>query len=179
MVIGLMGYKGVGKDTVGRYLAEKYDFERRAIFDKGKELTSKVFLLDNTIMEKFKNDEDYKVKLAYDGDEQYMELRSMSFRKFLQRLGEGVRYAFGEDILIRDFFSPEDTTRNIVVTDVRREDEAKMVQEFGGVLWRIDRPGHESDGDITERVSMDYDALIFNNKGYKELYEKVDDLLGA
>jgi hypothetical protein len=36
----------------------------------------------------------------------------------------------------------QSTAKSIVITDVRFENEAQLVQRLGGTLWRVERPGH-------------------------------------
>ena len=68
--------------------------------------------------------------------------------------------------------------RSVVIDDVRFPNEAEMVFELGGELWRIDRPGvsydgsHESEGGLE---SITPDRVIVNDGTIAQLKEKIYD----
>ena len=66
--------------------------------------------------------------------------------------------------------------RCVVIDDVRFPNEAAMVFDLGGELWRIDRPGvsydgsHESEGGLEDITP---DRVIVNDGSIDQLLEKI------
>ena len=65
---------------------------------------------------------------------------------------------------------------SVVIDDVRFPNEAAMIRDLGGELWRIDRPGvsydgsHESEGGLEDITP---DRMIINDGTITQLKEKV------
>jgi hypothetical protein len=63
-----------------------------------------------------------------------------------------------------------------VIDDVRFPNEAAMIRELGGELWRIERPGiaydgdHESEGGLEDITP---DRVIVNDGSIDQLLEKI------
>jgi hypothetical protein len=68
--------------------------------------------------------------------------------------------------------------RSVVIDDVRFPNEAAMIRDLGGELWRIDRPGityncdHSSEGGLEDITP---DRVIVNDGTIAQLMEKVYD----
>ena len=66
--------------------------------------------------------------------------------------------------------------RSVVLDDVRFPNEAAMIRDLGGELWRIDRPGvsydgsHESEGGLEDITP---DRAIVNDGTITQLKEKI------
>ncbi len=72
---------------------------------------------------------------------------------------------------LREEYQPHIPT---IITDVRFEDEAKVVRELGGILVRIERPGLIStDQHQSEQGEFDVDLTIVNNRSLEELQQEV------
>jgi hypothetical protein len=158
MIIGLSGYARSGKDTVANVLINQYGFERVAFADPIRDML--VFV--NPILE---NGSRLNEELRDIGWEN-LKLRS-EVRRLLQELGMAGREIMGNDIWIISFLKKlEDPNVHYVVTDVRFENEAVMIKQLGGQLWRIER---ESVGPVNGHVSelelntWDFDRVIHNN----------------
>lgn len=175
MIIGFHGVKGSGKDTAAQYLIDNYGFKKRAFADKLKEAVANLFGIPLQEVDEFKTFEYYvQVEPGVTG---------LSWRKFLQRFGtEMGRNTFGKDFWvdqwedslyqIADF--PNDV--NIVVTDVRFQNECHTIQRLGGVVFRITRPGHEPDGHASEKRLPDIllDGEISNDSTIEDLHKDVE-----
>lgn len=104
-------------------------------------------------------------------------------RPFLERLGDGCRKVFGEDFWIEQalgefgsddeiFWGNVDT--KIVVSDVRKRNEADYIKYLGGKLIRIDRPGFAARDFEWELADYDrWDAVITNAGSIQDLEEKI------
>lgn len=71
---------------------------------------------------------------------------------------------------------------NVVVTDVRFENEAAMIRELGGCMWHVTRPGgpvieqHESEAGINVALN---DCRIVNDADITSLFYTVKETLEA
>ncbi len=168
MLIGLTGYKGVGKDTAAQWLIDEQGYVKLAFADKLKEAVANLFGLTLGEVELLKNDLTW-VSIHWPLSE---GVREMSFRELLQRFGtEMGRHTFGEDFWVeiweREFYDINTTTGRhipIVATDVRFENEAQKIHELEGKLIRVMRPGYDSDGHASEvELPSHYiDAVVMN-----------------
>ena len=179
MLIGLAGYAGAGKDTVGKILTDWHGFKRIAFADKVKELALKI---NPTVWDNFEEVDVpliwYVDKLGWDQAKQDEQVREL-----LQRIGQGARDILGEDVWLdaatRDYVYGD----KVVFTDVRYPNELEYIHDMGGNVWWIHRPGvqpvnsHESENSI-KIEDTDY-FLNNSNSGALSLEEKVIHALGS
>lgn len=92
----------------------------------------------------------------------------------LQKLGtEGVRNVIGADTWEKAGRRRIETCpQHVIVTDVRFHNEAQLIHDLGGELWRIDRPGLPP-GQHASELAMEswtkWDRILVNNKGIEDL----------
>jgi hypothetical protein len=166
VIIGLTGYKGVGKDTAGEYLTT-LGYERLSFADGVRDLCEAinpnvggVLLADHIIDVGWEH-----FKVWGDG------------RRLLDNCGKGVRDIIGEDSLVRAAARKVKPDRSYVITDLRFPNEADWVAAQGGVLWRIIRPGSKC-GYMDRFVdSLACVYQINNREGIPELHRQVDQAL--
>ena len=67
----------------------------------------------------------------------------------------------------------------VVVEDLRYLNEAELVKNRGGEIWRIKRPDYQCNGHIseTEMKGIDPDLTIRNNGSVEELHAMIDSIL--
>ena len=66
--------------------------------------------------------------------------------------------------------------RSVVIDDVRFSNEAAMIRELGGELWRIERPGIDYDGDHSSEGGLEDitpDRVIVNDGSIDQLLKKI------
>jgi len=66
--------------------------------------------------------------------------------------------------------------RSVVIDDVRFPNEAAMIRDLGGELWRIDRPGVSYDGEHSSEGALEDitpDRVIVNDGTITQLKEKI------
>lgn len=150
MIIGLVGFAGSGKGTVGDILVDTYDFTKIAFADALKDATSAIFGWPRHLLEgdsdasrefREKKDEFWSDHFEYD----------VTPRKMLQLMGtEAGRNVFHTDlwthtverkIRYKHEYEFED---NFVLTDVRYPNEFAAIRKWGGVVVRVVR-GKEPD----------------------------------
>ena len=70
---------------------------------------------------------------------------------------------------------------NIIVPDIRFENEAEMIKKLGGNIIKIIRPSliqtdmHSSE--VTSNSITGYDYPILNNGSLEDLYHQVDNIM--
>jgi hypothetical protein len=184
MIIGLTGYKGVGKDTVAAYLMKEHSFERKAFADPLKQSVAALFGIQYSSIDQYKNMDGMRVWMGHrviSRDNQ----EGMSFREFLQRYGtESHRDVFGENFWV-DLTLPVGgyyPGRAIVVTDVRFSNEAARIRDLGGTVVRIIRGNaapFDQDHHRSEVQDFDWDYILENNGTLRQLYDNVEELLSC
>ena len=162
MLIGLAGFAGSGKDTVGKILVDHYNFKRVAFADKVKELALKLDPFVHLPMT-FSNERLSSLVERAGWDE---TKREPEVRELLQRIGAGVRDVLGEDTWIdAALWDYNRYGVDTVITDVRYPNELDVIRENGGVVWWIERPGvgpvndHESENSVSGASA---DLTLFN-----------------
>jgi len=178
MLIGLMGPKGGGKDTVCGIIQEIVDPApvRFAFADKLKEfayaLDPLIDLNFPPIDPKVGDTLKYVRRLSWIVDSYgWDEAKQFSdVRRLLQRLGtEAGRQVLRDDIWVSTIeasVGEAARTTGAVLTDVRFPNEIDLVRTLGGSLWRIDRPSAETGDPHPSEVawrSATPDVVIIND----------------
>lgn len=172
VVIGLIGYKHAGKDTLADYLVAEYGFKKYAFADPVKKICKIMFHLDQEQLD------DPKRKEVVD------ERWGMTPRQMMQKVGtDMVRCMLGNDFWVENMdkrVGQEDHPK-IVVSDVRFQNEAGWVKQKNGILIRIvDRQAdhHDTHPSETEQLTIQEDFCIVNEKkGLALFYQEVGSLL--
>lgn len=167
MIICLTAYKRAGKDTFADYIVKNYNFEKKSFADPLKEMCRALFL--------FNDDQ------LYGNSKEIIDERwNITPREALQKLGtEFVRenmttYLPNLDCPPNEFWLKrfslwynENKHKNIIVADVRFENEAKLIKDLGGVVIRVRSVNdvNNVDSHISENMidTIPVDLEIFNN----------------
>ena len=177
MIIGLTGYAQSGKDTVAKILVENYGYTRIAFADKIRD-----FLYETNPMFDAIAGEPMFVKNKVDRDGWDEAKKSPHIRRLLQNSGVAARKVFGQDFWVNEVFKSIDATDNIVITDVRFENEAeaiKLITQFTGQeaqIWRIKRNGVEAVNNHVSEHEMDgypVDQIFTNNGSIEDLEDLI------
>lgn len=196
-VIGLLGKKRSGKDTLAGFLTERHGFTRYAFADPLKEAALvadpliqihpdesgilrdtplQARLADYHIVERLSDVVD---ALGWEDAKTIREVR-----RTLQQFGMGVRS------LDLDFWVRATMTRvgeidgPVVVTDVRFPNEADAIEQAGGLLIRVVRPGtgHDFGSDHVSETALDdrrTHARILNDGSLDDLGFWADQIARA
>jgi hypothetical protein len=141
MLIGVLGFIGSGKGTVGDILSEEYGFQKVSFASHLKDVASVLFGWERKLLE---GDTEDSRNFREKPDSFWSEKMNKPFtpRSALQLLGtESVRNVFHEDFWVHalDMHIDKLKTKNIVVTDVRFKNEIEWLKRKGGVLVEVRR----------------------------------------
>ena len=170
MIIGLTGKAGSGKDTVADYLVDKYNFKKISFAGVLKQGMKTLF--------DFSDDQLHHPIVKEQPDARW----GKSPRELMQWLGTDIlRKNIRPDFFIVHVESliKKYKDSNIVISDVRFEDEAAMIKKYHGLLVKIIRPNHigTKKKHISENLEVNTDYQIFNQTKKINLYDKVDNIL--
>jgi dephospho-CoA kinase len=164
MIIGLSGYAKVGKDEVAQILVKKYGFKRIAFADPIRELLLEI----NPILAN-----GYHLKTIINEEGWTLAKNKEEVRRLLQELGVGARQVLGDDVwVVAALRKMENFKQSYVITDVRFENEAVMVRQLSGEIWRIQRPGIQAVNNHVSELEMDgykFDRVLRNEGTLEEL----------
>ena len=150
MIIGIAGYKGSGKDSLGEILTTTFGWNKMSFAQPIKDLVHNTFGIDKAILS------------GTDGEREFRELPlpdwfNLSSRDMLQKVG----MAFRENL-------HNSCKEHVVITDVRFPNEVEMINKHGFVVC-VKRPNFNGDAHESEHA-LDGHAFsyAFNNDGTKE-----------
>ena len=179
MIIGINGYAGSGKDTVGeiiRMQQPKENWEIKKFAGKLKEVASIILGIPKTMFE----DQEFKKKnLPQMWSDHGLP---MTVRDFLQRLGtdalrQGLHPNTWVNALMMEYkevcFAGKDSEGadlfsypNWVITDCRFPNEAIAIKNAGGIIIKVNRPGVTAVNAHPSEVAVDhwhFDYVIEND----------------
>ena len=175
-LIGITGKARSGKDSIAKYLWAQYGFSRFAFADAVKLAAQAKFGLSDR---QTWDDELKEVVIPFWG---------MAPREMFQKEGtEAGRDVFGYDLWLKRWlitYNLLGDTEDIVVPDVRFDNEADLIRSRGGIIIEVRRDvagltgaagAHVSEGGL----SAPADFVIHNNGTLEELYAAVDTILGG
>ena len=182
VLIGIMGKKQHGKDTIADHLIEKHGFVKYSFAGPLKESTKILFgMTDEQVYgdEKEVVDPMWKVTprkiLQFVGTELY--------RDHMHELIEDIGDNFWVQLMINYYLKKieEDPEFKLVVPDARFLNEVNAVHKLGGTMIKVIRPGYDDAAEThASEIAMEsiteYDHLVYNDSDIPNLYVKVDDL---
>jgi len=160
-LLGLTGQKQSGKNTVADILKEQLS-------------PKKVVQLG------FADALKQEISAAVGRDVHYIEEHKANFRLILQGWGTDFRRQLcGQDYWLKKMFHKiaalPDDTHLCIITDVRFLNEADLVQQVGGKIWRIVRTLDNKDNHPSEQelLQIKEDHTIRNTHSLAELQHEV------
>lgn len=177
MIIGVLGHKYNGKDTIADHLVEKYKFKKICFAHALKDMAKQLFgLTDEQLYGEEKEVEDEYWKTTPRKLLQFVgtELFRKQFSKLCPHVKEGIWVEIVKKKLLN-------TTDNIVISDVRFQNELDMIHNLNGIIIKVKRPSikkvdyHESELGIDK--IKDFDIEILNNDTLVSLYDKIDKVM--
>lgn len=177
MIIGLSGYARSGKDTVGDILVANHGFQRASFAAKLKEFALAV----NPIVGDANGEGFYTLKGLVDYGGWEGAKKNPEVRRLLQCIGtEAGRNVLGENIWVEAATKNVHPSFSIAFTDCRFPNEAKAIENLGGVVWRIVRPGTQPVNAHPSETALDdwhFAATLPNTGTIDDLVERVQALM--
>ena len=199
MIIGIVGFIGSGKGTVGDYLNQEWGFEKDSFAKPLKDAVSIIFGWDRDMLEG-KTDKSREWREKVDAYWSNAIGRMVTPRLVLQLFGtECIRNVFHPNVWSASLINRCKT--DTVVTDCRFRNEVQAIKDAEGLVFRVKR-GHEpewmdlylelynsenwhqiekhrEDGIIphvseTDWIGSEFDYVIENDGTLDELYCKID-----
>jgi hypothetical protein len=170
MIIGVVGFLGSGKGTVGDIISEKYAFKKMAFADSLKDAVSAIFGWSRHLLE----GDTLESREFRDKEDRYWSTRmgrTITPRIVLQQVGSDcMRDVFGKDIWVSSLLAKIMTTtwaKDFVITDCRFPNEIQQIKKLGGKVVRVVR-GPEPEWYETAR----YDN-VFTTRKMNQVYPDV------
>lgn len=205
MIIGVSGYSGSGKDTVGAiiqylnctnpqtsieeicanyseyeyWLDEQSNWEIKKFAGKLKDIASHLTGID---IEDFEDQEFKKTNLGREWwtvcDEGY---QPMTVRDFLQKLGtDALRNGLHPNVWVNALMADYEKHSNWIITDTRFSNEAQAIKEKGGIIIRVERPGIKPINNHPSETGLDswnFDYKVQNINDIFSLKQTVEQIL--
>lgn len=181
VLIGLCGIKGSGKSTVATYLSDFYGFNEYTFASPIREIVKTMFLISEWQL----SEPELKEKCIDD----YFNVTP---RKAMQFVGtELVREHIGEllphigsdfwiEHLFRRMLKNGDVDSNVVISDVRFQNEADKIRSLGGVIVKIIRPSiYSLDSHSSENGDIAPDYVVDNVTDFRSEVSKLMEKLGV
>lgn len=179
MVIGLIGFKQVGKSTAAKYLEDKYGFVRHNFKDAlVAEIKEKFPDLLREILER-----DREFFLDCETIDDLFAIKPPLMRALMQNYGTEVRRGDDPNYWVWKWNEQyiKGDAKNLVTDDVRFLNEAKVVKDANGTIIRLTRPDLLTGGDHqseTEQLQIVADHTIECEAGdFEKLYTELDRIL--
>jgi hypothetical protein len=179
MIIGIVGFIGSGKGTVGDVLVDEYGFNKIAFADPLKDATASVFGWKREWLE---GDTEASRKFREEVDDFWSgSLKRPGFtpRLALQLMGtEAGRDVFGDDIWVHALKARIDakgaSKKDFVITDVRFPNEIDAIRSWGGKVIRVKRGPEPEWYKIAEIQNMQPKSVnVKIGKTMEKFYPKV------
>lgn len=175
VLVGILGKKRAGKDTISDYLEKKYNFNKIAFATPLKEVCKILF--------------DFSDEQLYGDLKEVVDPNwGMSPRHMMQYLGTDIlRKQIKDDMWINIVrnkylkYTKENKDYRMVISDVRFPNEIKAVHDLSGIVIKVTRPSinnkdqHESET-LIDTIN-DYDFEVINDGTMEDLYNKIDKII--
>jgi len=139
MIIGVVGFIGSGKGTVGDILANNHGYLRESFAKPLKDAIAIIFNWPRHLLEgDTKESREWREQV----DSYWTEKlgKTITPRLVLQWMGTGAgRNVFGSNLWTAALQDRLDSQKNYVITDVRFENEVNAIRDIGGKIIRVKR----------------------------------------
>lgn len=182
MIIGLTGISGSGKSTIANILQKKYNFTELSFADTLKDACKIIFNLSQkqlygTQSEKEMIDPFWGVSPR----QIFQTVGTKLFREELPRHLPSLSNIWIKNMETR--ISLIENNYDIVISDVRFQDELDYIKNRGGVILRVTNSNvlirkcheHKSEKEIINLVGIDYE--INNHGSIEELIKTIDTIM--
>ncbi len=141
MIIAFCGFIGSGKDTAANYLVDNFNFEKESFAKTLKDVLSILFNWDRTLLEgntqesriwRTQVDTWWSNRLGIDNFTPRWAMQNIGTNVFRNCFHDEIWVAILENRLIN-------SNKNIVISDIRFENEMRLVKKLGGKIIKVSR----------------------------------------
>lgn len=179
-VVGILGFKGSGKDTAGEYLVREHGFVVESFANPLKDLIAAVFGWDRALLEgnttdsrvwRETPDEWWEAKLDWNNTKGAY-LGRFTPRAAMQHIGTDVlRNHFDDSIWIKSLEARLREHERVVITDCRFPNECKLIRNQGGALFRVKRGPEPEWFDVAAHAALGIaDARAHMSRDYASVH---------
>ncbi|ARF09646.1 deoxynucleoside monophosphate kinase [Indivirus ILV1] len=178
MLIGVLGHKFSGKDTTANYLIKKYNFKRIAFADPLKEACRILFNFDDDQLYGDKK-EIIDQRWGIMPRTAFQYLGTDIFRNKINEIIPNIESSFWVKLCMDNYEKNKKLDYNVVISDVRFQNEINAIREKNGIIIKIIRPNLQvNDNHASENISeLNGDYEIYNDGSLEDLYGKIDKIL--
>jgi hypothetical protein len=170
-LIGLLGRKMSGKDTVADYVVKKNNFKKVHIASHLKEGIKIFFSFSDEQL--YGNKKDVMDKRWNKTPRECLQyIGTDIFRKEINKFLPNVKDNFWIDSVINSL-----NNENTIIADVRFQNEVNIIKQKGGIIIKLTRDSTEKDTHLSEigiDLIMNYDYLIKNDNCIDNLYKNIN-----
>jgi len=185
-LIGLRGFAGSGKDSVGKYLIDNYQFKKIAFADPLKEVCSIIsgwpLPLLNGDTKEFRDQRETLIHPIY-GKTPRQLLQFVGTDLFRKHLDPNIWINIIDNRINQ--YSNEGYNR-IVITDVRFPNEANLIQKHGGYIITVTRQNNDinitteaASHESEQSFPIQSEIILQNDKSLNDLYCSIQDLINS
>ena len=163
MIIGVVGFIGSGKGTVADILVQKHNFTKLSFADTVKDATAAIFGWPRSLLE---GDTNESREWREERDEWWSEKTNLHItpRNMLQLMGTEVgRSMIHPDLWIYALEKKIDMYQNVVIADVRFQNEIKFIQEKGGFVVRVKRGADPEWHDTALKANLECNSDLMSD----------------
>ena len=184
-LIGIIGLKNSGKDTMGDYLISNHGFIKYAFANPVKEICKTLFSLSDEQLEDRVLKEKMDPRWGVSPREMFQKIGTdfgqFTLFKLFPELKDKIKYREIWVKLFEEWFL-KNKDKDIVITDVRFMHEVKKIKSMGGQIVKIKRNLDSNDSHISEielnQITPDnIDFEIDNNYELVDLYSQIDKII--
>lgn len=163
MLIGVLGRKRVGKDTVSDYLCDQYGFNKITLAQPLKDVCELAFKFsDEQLYGSLKEVVD--VRYGVSPRIVYQYLGTEIFRKDINRIIPCIKNNFWINLVAENYLRNIDKCKYVVVSDVRFKNEIDRIHELGGIVIKVNREVKEELSGVNMSAEYDFSKLEFGEE---------------
>lgn len=181
-IIGIIGRKRHGKDSVGNFLVNNHNFIRLGYADNLKECCRAVFGFNNEQLygnlkettDKYWNITPRKI-FEFVGTDLFRN----QIHTILPNVSSNIWIKSLERKIINLVENNNNNKLNIVFTDVRFQNEIDFIKSHNGIIIKVVRPNIVSDSNHESETNCDnfkFDYEIINDSTINELNNKINNI---
>ena len=182
-LIGLLGRKRVGKDTVADYLINNYNFTKHAFAHPIKEILKIMFDFTESQLnnDKEKIDDRWGISPRIAMQQFGTDFVRDNICKYIPNIKNNLN---DETLWIKLFriWYEKNKEKDIIISDVRFLDEIEVIKSLGGKIIKINRDTNQIDNHKSECNIENYDKKLIdyqidNNSTLNNLYSQTNTII--